>query len=107
MLILLEPKVISDSPLTVISGHEAARVPAETFDADTIVTQLTPSTTWGKMFLLPSHIGRNNGQSYKVIAANYKANALKTCGTNYTMLNKSNLMKSNINWFYTTKQHIL
>ena len=38
-------KLISDSPLTIISGHEAARVPAETFDTDPIVTQLTPTIT--------------------------------------------------------------
>ena len=94
-------KVISDSPLTIISGHEAARVPARTFDADTIVTQLTPTITWGKTFLLPPHMGRSNGQSYKVIATNNKTNAIKTCGTNYNV----ELIKfdaNNTNWFYTT-----
>ena len=87
-------KIISDSPLTIISGHEAARVPAGTFDADTIVTQLTPTITWGKTFLLSPHIGRSNGQSYKMIATNNKTNAVKTCGTNYSEQNRSNLMKT-------------
>ena len=36
-------KIISAIPLTTISGHEAAWVQAGTFDADTIVTQLTPT----------------------------------------------------------------
>ena len=56
----------------------------DTSDADPIVTQLTPTTTWGKTFLLPPHMGRSNGQSYKVIATNNKTNAVKTCGTNYS-----------------------
>ena len=93
-------KIISDSPLTIISGHEAARVPAGTFDADTIVTQLTPTTTWGKTFLLSPHMGRSNGQSYKVIATNNKMNAFKTCGTN----KRTEYIKfdeNNTNWFYT------
>ena len=94
-------KIISDNPLTIISGHEAAQVPAGTYDADTIVTQLTPTITWGKTFLLPPHMGRNNGQSYKVIATNNKTNAVKTCGSNYNAENiKFN--ENNINWFYTT-----
>ena len=94
-------KIISDSPLTIISGHEAARVPSGMFDADTIVTQLTPTITWGKTFLLPPHMGRNNGQSYKVIATYNKTNAVKTCGTNYTSQHIK-FDEINTNWFYTS-----
>ena len=94
-------KIISDSPLTIISGHEAAQVPAGTSDADPIVTQLTPTITWGKTFLLPPHMGQNNGQSYKVIATNNKTNAVKTCGTNYTS-EHIKFDENNTNWFYTT-----
>ena len=94
-------KIISDSPLTVISGHEAARVPAGTFDAETIVTQLTPTITWGKLFLLPPHLGRSNGQSYKVIATNNKTNAVKTCGTNYRAENIK-FDENDTSWFYIT-----
>ena len=94
-------KITSDSPLTIISGHEAAQVPAGTIDADPIVTQLIPTITWGKTFLLTPHIGRINGQSYKVIAIKNMTNAVKTCGTNYnTELIKFD--ENNTNWFYTT-----
>ena len=98
---LTRTKIISDSPLTIISGHEAARVPAGIYDAETIVTQLTPTITWGKRFLLPPHMGRNNGQSYKVIATNNKTNAVKTCGTSYTS-EHIKFDENNTNWFYTT-----
>ena len=94
-------KIISDSPLTIISGHEAARVPTGISDADPIVTQLTPTITWGKTFLLPPHMDRNNGQSYKVIATNNKTNAVKTCGKNYTS-EHIKFDENNTNWFYTT-----
>ena len=94
-------KIISDSPLTIISGHEAARVPSGIFDADTIVTQLTPTITWGKTFLLPPHMGRNNGQSYKVIATNKKTNAVKTCSKNY-ISEHIKFDENNTNWFYTS-----
>ena len=94
-------KIISDNPLTIISGHEAARIPAGTFDADPIVTQLTPTITWGKTFLVSPHMGRSNGQSYKVIATNNKTNAVKTCALNYKA-EQIKFDKNNINWFYTT-----
>ena len=94
-------KIISNSPLTIISGHEAAQVPDGTGDADPIVTQLTPTITWGKIFLLPPHMGRSNGQSYKVIATSNKTNAVKTCGTNYNV-EHIKFDENNTNWFYTT-----
>ena len=99
--ITLSSKIISDSPLTIISGHKAARVPAGTLDADTIVTQLAPTIMWGKTFLLPPHMGRKNGQSYKVIATNNKTVAVKTCGTNYISENIK-FDEINTNWVYTT-----
>ena len=94
-------KIISNSPLTIISGHEAARVPDGTADAGPIVTQLTQTITWGKTFYLPPHIGRSNGQSYKVIATSNKTNAVKTCGTNHNV-EHIKFDENNINWFYTT-----
>ena len=94
-------KIISNSPLTIISGHEAARVPTGTYDADPIVTQLTPTITWGKTFLLSPHMGRSNGQSYKVIGTNNKTNAVKTCGKKYNA-EHIKFDENNTNWFYTT-----
>ena len=91
-------KIISDNPLTIISGHEA--IPAETHVADTIVTQLIPTITWGKTFMLPSQMGQSNA-SYMVIATNNKTNANKTCGKIYTT-EQIKFDENNTNWFYTT-----
>ena len=94
-------KIISDGPLSIISGHEASRVPASFFDADPIVTQLTPTITWGKSFLLPPHYSRTNGQSYKVIATNNMTNAVKTCGP-FASFENITFDANNTHWFYTT-----
>ena len=61
-------KIVTNKPVTIVSGHEASRVPPGTFDADPIVTQVQPTVTWGTDFLLHPHIGRSNGQNYKIIA---------------------------------------
>ena len=78
-------KIISDSPLTIISGHKALQVTSGTFDTETIVTQLTPTITWGKTFLLPSQMGQNNRQNYKVIAAYKMTYPIITCDYKYSI----------------------
>ena len=55
---LTASKIISNQPLTILSGHEASRIPSGVFDADPIITQLPPTIVWGKQFLLSPHSGR-------------------------------------------------
>ena len=94
-------KIISDSPLTIISGHETFQPQAGTYNADTIVTQLTPTITWGKIFMLPSQMGQSNGQSYKVIASNIYTMAIKTCDSNY-IKERIKFDENNTNLFHIT-----
>ena len=94
-------KIISDRPLSIISGHEASRVPQGISDADPIVTQLSPTVTWGKTFLLAPHRGRTNGQSYKIIAPYSNTTAVRTCGPQATVTNII-FDTNNTNWFFTT-----
>ena len=95
-------KIISDSPLTIISGQNALQVTSGTFDTETIVTQLTPTITWGKTFLLPSQMGQNNRQNYKVIAANKNTYPIKTCYNNKYSITRFILDDKNTYSFYTT-----
>ena len=97
-------KIISDKPLTIISGHELARVPAGFYDGDSIVTQLTPTVTWGKTFLLAPHYGRA-GQSYKIIAIDNDTIATKTCGSS-AVSERIVFDVNNTNWFYTNDRDI-
>jgi hypothetical protein len=92
-------KIISDKPLTIISGHEASQVPQGYFDADTIATQLIPTINWGKTFLLPPHFGRSNGQSYRIIAIHENTTAVRTCGLSTINISFDS---NNTNWFVTS-----
>lgn len=62
-------QVISDKPLSVISGHECANVPENIKGCDQILTQVPPTVTWGKEFLLVPFEGRREGQTFKIVSA--------------------------------------
>ena len=78
-------KIISDAPLTVISGHTAAQIPLGTSDADPMATQVPPTITWGKEFLLSPHHNGDSGQFYKIIAHMNGTNIQRKCGTGPTV----------------------
>ena len=86
---LTASKIISDQPLTVISGHEAAQVPANTYDADPTSTQILPTVQWGKTFLLAPHTGQI-AQSFRIIAYLDDTAVVRTCGTNSVTKNSMN-----------------
>ena len=77
---LTASKIISNKPLTVLSGHEASRVPLDVLDADPIITQVPPTTVWGKRFLLSPHSGRTR-QSYRIIASMNNTVIIRKCGS--------------------------
>ncbi|XP_019856484.1 PREDICTED: uncharacterized protein LOC109585001 [Amphimedon queenslandica] len=78
-------KIISDAPLTVISGHSTAQVPLGISDADPMATQVPPTITWGTEFLLSPHHNRNTGQFYKIIAHKDGTNIQRKCDTSPTV----------------------
>ena len=96
---LTASKIISDQPLTVVSGHEASRVPAGTFDADPIVTQVPATVQWGKTFLLSPHSGRN-AQNFRMIASMDNTVILRKCGSD--ALVNSTMHADQWSEFYTT-----
>ena len=75
-------KIVSNHPLTVISGHDCANVPTEYHYCDPISTQIPPTVNWGNSFLLPPLTSRTNGQRYKIIASESNTIAEIKCGTN-------------------------
>lgn len=74
-------KIISDAPLSVISGHLLSRVPVQYNDAEPIMTQVPPTITWGRYFLLSPHHNRPNGQFYKIIAHRNNTIVQRKCGS--------------------------
>ena len=75
---LTASKIISNQPLTILSGHGASRVPFNVPDTDPVITQVPPTIVWGKKFLLSPHISRV-GQSYRIIASMDNTVIIRNC----------------------------
>ena len=73
-------KITSDKPVTVLSGHEIVQVPLGAKDGDPVITQLTPTITWGKQFLIPTD-KRPSGRLLKVTASENDTTVDMQCGT--------------------------
>ncbi len=61
-------KIISDKPLTVVTGHQCGNIPSDTDFCENILEQIPPTVTWGKQFLLSPYKTRD-GQFYKIVAS--------------------------------------
>ena len=74
--------IVSDKPLTVLSGHECVYIPSTECCCDHIIEQIPPTITWGKDFLLTPFAERINGPFYKIIAAESQTRLTYTCTFN-------------------------
>ena len=93
-------RIVSNKPLTVISGHECANVPANQAYCEHITEHILPTTTWGKRFLLVPFGGRNVGQYYKVVASMDETSFTLTCNATSNTLFLS--MAGRFQQFFTT-----
>ncbi|SEK45998.1 protein of unknown function [Stigmatella aurantiaca] len=60
----------SNHPIAVFGGHECANIPdGDTYACDHLVEQLPPTTTWGKSFATVPLKSRNNGDTFRFVAA--------------------------------------
>ena len=76
-------RIVSNKPLTVISGHECGNVLSGS-PCEHLTEQIPPSTTWGRKFLLVPFGGRNNGQYYKVVSSQANTTVVRTCNSVFT-----------------------
>ena len=70
--------IVSNKPLSVVSGHECGNVPDSVAACEHITEQIPPTVTWGRQFLLTPYSGRS-GQYYKVLAAENQTTFNFTC----------------------------
>ena len=61
-------EIVSNKPLSVISGHECLNIPSAKGGCDQVLAQIPPTVTWGKDFLLVPFAGRK-GQIYKIVSS--------------------------------------
>ena len=78
-------KIVSNKPLTVISGHECGNVPESANFCEQLAVQVPPTSTWGSEFLLAPFAGRTSGQYYKVVASSNDTTVVYKCGTSSTL----------------------
>ncbi len=74
-------KMLSNKPLTVISGHQCGNVPELFGFCEQLAVQVPPTLTWGTEFLLAPFAGRMTGQYYKLVAAEDNTAFSAKCGT--------------------------
>ena len=82
-------KVVSNKPLTVISGHECGTVPIHLQYCDHISVQIPPTVTWGQRFLLTPFGNRIAGQYYKMIAGRRNVTVKQTCVSGKYIMEKA------------------
>ena len=72
--------IVSNKPLTVVSGHECGNVPQTVLYCEHITEQIPPTITWGKQFLLTPYANLSAGPYYKIIASESQTTVSFTCG---------------------------
>ena len=78
-------KIVSNKPLTVISGHECGNVPESLNFCEQLAVQVPPTSTWGSEFLLAPFTGRTSGQYHKIVASSNGTTVVYKCGRSSTL----------------------
>ena len=73
--------IVSDKPLTVVSGHECGNVPLICC-CQHITEQIPPTVTWGTNFFLTPYFGHSVGPYFKVVASESQTTLILTCTLN-------------------------
>ena len=74
-------KIVSNKPLTVVSGHECGNVPSTQTYCEHLAENIPPTSTWGLEFLLVPFGGRNVGQYYKVVSSQSATTVVRRCNS--------------------------
>jgi len=61
-------KIVTDKPVSVLSGHQCARVPANFRGCDHLIEQVPPTTLWGKVYYT-APLATRSSYTIKVLAA--------------------------------------
>ena len=66
---LSSSRVLSDKPISLISGHECGNLPDNLLFCDQLVEQIPPTSTWGTRFITAPIANRTQYDIFKVIAS--------------------------------------
>ncbi len=62
-------RIVSNKPLTVLSGHQCAQIPSVRAFCEPIYVQVPPTLNWGRVFFLAPFDGRTSNQFYKLVTS--------------------------------------
>ena len=84
LLDLTGTKIVSNKPLTVITGHQCAQVPNDVGFCEPTYVHLPPTFNWGQEFLLAPFAGRTTSQPYILVTSVNSTIIEYRCGTQST-----------------------
>ena len=76
--------IVSDKPLTVVSGHECGNVPLICC-CQHITEQIPPTVTWGTKVFLTPYFGHSVGPYFKVLTSESQTTLILTCTLNNSL----------------------
>ena len=86
LLDLTGTKIVSDKPLTIITGHQCAQIPSTTDFCEPIYIHIPPTFNWGQLFLLAPLGGRTANQYYKLVTSIDSTMIAYRCGMGENMI---------------------
>ena len=61
-------KIVTDKPVSVLSGHECGQIPADVMGCDYLIEQVPPATLWGRVYYT-APLATRRSYTIKVLAA--------------------------------------
>ena len=74
-------RIVSNKPLTVVTGHQCGRIPINVGFCEPLYVHLPPTFNWGQLFLLAPLDGRTANQQYKYVTTEDSTTIAYRCGT--------------------------
>ena len=97
--------IVSNKPLTVISGHECGQVPLGVGYCEHMTQQIPPTITWGKQFLLVPFEHRQSGQYTKLVTSQDNTTVTISCNGSTTNVVIINSKGGNYTFFFSSSQY--
>ena len=77
----LTGRTTANKPVAFFSNHECVNVPIGVSACDHLTEQIPPTSTWGRVFLAASLLGRRSGELFRIVAAQTPTNLTVNCTT--------------------------
>ena len=74
-------RIVSNRPLTVISGHQCAQIPTIEPFCEPLYIHVPPTASWGQAFLLAPFAGRTSSVNFKLVTSQNNTAIAYRCGT--------------------------